>query len=185
MSSKFTGNKIRTLRKNKNMSIKDLAEKSELSTGLISQIERDLVSPSVNAMSRIVQALDSSMGEFFDEEFAKESPMTLREGGRKQISMPDSNSICEVLSPTDHRMVEMVLMRLLPSTGDEPIRMSTHEGEECGYILKGKMTVYIEDEIYELEEGDSFYLESTKPHQYINLGEEECISIWAMTPPSY
>ncbi|MDO5713295.1 MAG: cupin domain-containing protein [Tissierellia bacterium] len=185
MGSKFTGNKIRVLRKSKNMSIKDLAEKSDLSTGLISQIERDLVSPSVNAMTRIVQALDSTMGEFFDEEFTKESPIIIKKDKRKEISVNDMHRVSEVLSPTDNRLIEMVLMRLGKHDGKGHLKLSSHEGEECGYIIQGRMTILIEDEVYELEAGDSFYFESTKPHQYVNYDDEECISIWAMTPPSY
>ena len=185
MASKFTGNKIRVLRKSKNMSIKELAEKSDLSTGLISQIERDLVSPSVNAMCRIVQSLDSTMGEFFDDEFAKENPVVIRKDSRKEIVQQTHFRISEMLSPTDHRLIEMDLMLINKHDDSKEIIMSSHEGEECGYIIQGHLTMLVEDERYELYEGDSFYFESKHPHAYLNYDDEDCVSIWAMTPPSY
>ncbi len=61
----------------------------------------------------------------------------------------------------------------------------THEGEECGYIIKGKMKITLGNKEYLLEEGDSFYFNSTIPHVYENYDDEVCISVWAMTPPSF
>lgn len=184
MKKEHTGQKIRNMRKEKNMSIKDLAEKSQLSTGLISQIERDLVSPSINAMTKIVKALDSTMGVFFDEDFIKENPVTITRKQRKKLLTRDKDRIYELLCPTDNRLIELILVRIQKSDGKN-IAYSTHEGEECGFVIRGKMSVIIDGEEFELSEGDSFYFESTKPHKYVNYHDEECLSIWAMTPPSF
>lgn len=185
MSSKFSGHKIRIIRKNLGMSIKELADKSQLSTGLISQIERDLVSPSVNAMTRIVAALDTTMGEFFDEDYTKQSPVVIKKETHKEIVLTEMQRKYEILSPTDNRMVEMVFMTIGKTEDPESFKPSTHEGEECGYIFSGKLTVEVDGEKFNLEEGDSIYFESTKPHRYINYYDEETVSVWAMTPPSY
>lgn len=185
MVAKFSGHKIRVMRKDLNMSIKDLAEKADLSTGLISQIERDLVSPSVNAMTRIVNALGTTMGEFFDEDYVKESPLLIKENEHKVISLDDWDRTYEILSPTDNRDIELVFMRFEPTTQPDAVRLKVHEGEECGYVLEGTLVVEVEDKRYTLNKGDSIYFESTRPHRYLNLSEGECVSIWAMTPPSY
>lgn len=185
MSSTFSGHKIRVMRKNMGMSIKDLAEKAELSTGLISQIERDLVSPSINAMTKIVAALDTTMGEFFDEEYIKENPVIIRSHKHKTLSMEEMNRIYEILSPTDNRDIEMVFMRIEKIDDLNKVKPRIHEGEECGYIISGTLDVEIDDEIFHLDTGDSIYFESTKPHRYINNEDEISVSIWAMTPPSY
>lgn len=176
------GNKIRKLRKSKNLSIAELAEMSDLSTGLISQIERDKVVPTINAMLKIVNALDTTMGYFFDEE--DNHPTIVRKNERRKIVTNDESRIYELLTPTINRKIEFVLIRLNGCTHKAEEAIS-HEGEECGYVLKGNMVVIIEDEKYVLHEGDSIYFDSSKKHVYENYDDEECISIWAMTPPSW
>ncbi|MDO5302095.1 MAG: cupin domain-containing protein [Tissierellia bacterium] len=185
MTAKFSGRKIRVMRKNLGMSIKELAEKSQLSTGLISQIERDMVSPSVNAMARIVAALDTSMGEFFDEDFTKESPVLIQKDTHKIIDWDEAQRQYVMMSPTDNRQVELALVRLKKTISPEEIPSRSHEGEECGYCLSGTLTVVVEDKEYTLHPGDSIYFESTKPHKYLNYEDELSESLWAMTPPSY
>ncbi|MDO5037328.1 MAG: cupin domain-containing protein [Tissierellia bacterium] len=185
MVAKFSGHKIRVMRKDLNMSIKDLAEKADLSTGLISQIERDLVSPSVNAMTRIVDALGTTMGEFFDADYVKENPLHLKKNEHKIVSMEDWDRTYEIVSPTDNRDIELVFMRFSPTSDPDAVKVRVHEGEECGYVIQGSLTVEVEDKQYVLESGDSIYFESTAPHRYINYSDKECVSIWAMSPPSY
>ncbi|MBR5122746.1 MAG: cupin domain-containing protein, partial [Anaerotignum sp.] len=58
-------------------------------------------------------------------------------------------------------------------------------GEECGYVLKGELTVHLGSKQYVLHEGDSIYFDCNTPHKYVNNGEEDCVSIWAMTPKFY
>ena len=60
--------------------------------------------------------------------------------------------------------------------------MVTHEGEECGFVLKGTLTLLLDGKEYRLNEGDSIYFRSTIPHKYLNNDEEDCVSVWAMTP---
>ena len=77
----------------------------------------------------------------------------------------------------------MLLIELEPKQEDRQV--ITHTGEECGFVLRGKMVVVLGDEEYELAEGDSIYFDSSIPHRFINRGEEKCVSIWAMTPPTF
>lgn len=185
MTTKFSGQKIRVMRKAMDMSIKELAEKSQLSTGLISQIERDLVSPSVNAMMRIVDALDTTMGEFFDDEFIKEDPIVMGRTEHKEILLSSMDRKYTLLSPTDSRILEMIVMHINPKTDLDTVLPRVHEGEECGFILEGALVVEVDGIQYELLEGESIYFEATKPHRYLNLSNEESVSIWSFTPPSY
>ncbi|MEY8304337.1 cupin domain-containing protein [Anaerosalibacter bizertensis] len=89
-----------------------------------------------------------------------------------------------MLTPDLNRKIEFLYITINPGDSSRAGLIS-HEGEECGIVIKGKLMVKTEYEEYILEEGDSIYLDSTVGHRYINLGEEECISIWAMTPPSF
>lgn len=176
------GHKIRELRKSKNLNIADLSNITGLSTGLISQIERDKVVPSITAMLKIANALEVTMGYFFDEE--KNISALIRKGERRQIVTNDKSRIYELLAPTTNRKIEFLLIKLDGCTHRAEQAIS-HEGEECGYVIKGNMVVIVDGEKHVLHEGDSIYFDSTKAHVYENYDENECISIWAMTPPSW
>lgn len=175
------GQKVKQLRKLKGLSILQLSEVSGVSTGLISQIERDLVVPTVVSIWRIAKALDTNIGFFF-ENIEKKPNIVIKKGQHKLIITNNGNSTYQILSPYDtNHIIDFVKVTLKGGQTYEREELF-HEGEECGYVLKGTLTLQLNGEYYEVEEGDSVYFESTIPHKYINLQKEECISIWAMTP---
>ncbi|RKD31948.1 cupin domain-containing protein [Thermohalobacter berrensis] len=178
------GSKIRSLRKSMNMSISDLSKKSGISTGLISQIERNMVVPSIESLWKISKGLNVSIGYFFNEKNKVPINPIVRKDQRKKIITANSNAIYELLVPDLNRKIEFLYITIEPgdSTTKELIQ---HEGEECGIVIKGKLLIKTELKDYILEEGDSIYLDSSTPHRYINIGDKPCISIWAMTPPSF
>ncbi|CCL33809.1 TPA: cupin domain-containing protein [Clostridioides difficile] len=179
------GSKIRSLRKSKNISISTLAKNSDLSTGLISQIERNMVVPSIVAMWKISKALDINIGYFFEEIGREDSDIIVKKNNRKKIVTNDSTKFYELLVPNlSGKKIEFILVTLDGHT-QKNSEFVTHEGEECGYIIKGKMKITLGNKEYLLEEGDSFYFNSTIPHVYENYDDEVCISVWAMTPPSF
>lgn len=178
------GEKIKKLRKDKNIKISELAEKSELSSGIISQIERNMVAPSIVTLWKIAQALGVSVGFFFDEEVKPSISPVVTRNNRKTISASNNNAIYELLSQDLNRKIEFLYITI--KVGDYSTRdFVTHEGEECGIVIKGSLMVKMENAEYILHEGDSIYFDSTIPHRYINVGDEVCESIWAMTPPSF
>jgi len=175
------GSKVKSLRKQKKMSILQLSEKSSVSTGLISQIERELVVPSVVSIWRIAQALDTNISYFFDDD-KKNDRVIIRKGDHKKIIMDKGNGIYQLLSPdTNDRLLDLVKITLKGGQIYEKEYL-THEGQECGFVLSGTLTVQLNDESYVLHEGDSIYFNSNLPHKYVNFEKEDCVSIWAMTP---
>ena len=179
------GTKIRNLRKKNNITISQLSDATKLSTGLISQIERNMVSSSVESLWRISKALNVSIGYFFDEEPEIKSPEPIvRKDKRKIIKTSDSKAVYELLCPDLTKKIEFLNITLQPMDSNAKDLIS-HEGEEAGIIIKGKMLIKYGDKEYILNEGDSIYLDSTIPHRYINIGKDVCVSIWAMTPPSF
>lgn len=178
------GEKIKKLRKEKGMSITELAEQSQLSPGLISQIERNIVTPTIVSLWKIAQSLQVSIGYFFDEDIKDLPNPVVKKNNRKKMIISNNSAIYELLSPDLNRKIEFLYITL--KAGDYSSKdFVTHEGEECGIVIKGRLMVKMKDKEYILEEGDSIYFDSTIPHRYINVGDEECISIWAMTPPSF
>lgn len=178
------GDKIKKLRKDKNMSIAELAQKSEVSQGLISQIERDIVTPSIVSLWKIAKSLDVSVGYFFDEELKNINGPVVKKNGRKKIVVSNNNAIYELLSQDLNRKIEFLYITI--KVGDSSTEdFVTHDGEECGIVIKGKLSVKMENNEYILSEGDSIYFDSTIPHRYVNVGDTVCESVWAMTPPSF
>ncbi len=98
--------------------------------------------------------------------------------------MSNSNALYELLSHDLNRKIEFLYITIGPGEVSSEGLVS-HEGEECGLVLKGELLVKTADGDYELNEGDSIYYESTIPHRYINIGDDVCESVWAMTPPSF
>jgi transcriptional regulator with XRE-family HTH domain len=175
------GRKIRALRQQQQLSIEQLSDLTELSTGSISQIERDLVGLSVESLWRIANALGVPIGYFFDE---AASGVVVRKSERRQIVLPQSNVVYELLSPDMNRRIEFLLVRLQQGDSADHGQIS-HAGEECGLVLQGELIVRWGDQEFYLQEGDSIYFASSIPHRFKNPGYQESVSVWAMTPPSF
>lgn len=176
------GGKIRALRHKQKMSIEQLSEVTGLSKGLISQIERNLTGTSVSSLWKISQALNVTMNYFFDE--YDDFNQVVRKDERKKLIMKKGKRVYELLSPDLKKQIEMLWIEINPGECDKAESIS-HVGEECGVVIKGTLRVVSGENIYDLNEGDSIYLDSTLPHKYINMGEDLSISVWATVPPNF
>lgn len=178
------GSKIRELRKSKNINITELSKNTGVSTGMISQIERNMAVPSVASLWKIAKSLDVSIGYFFEEEEGEKINPIVKVNQRKRIKTKNTNATYELLGPDLDRKIEFLYITIEPGKASNS-ELIKHEGEECGIVIKGRLMVKTEENEYILEEGDSIYLNSTIAHRYVNIGDGDCVSIWAMTPPSF
>lgn len=176
------GDKIRSLRHKQKISIEQLSEMSGLSKGLISQIERDITGPSVASLWKISKALNVTMNYFFDE-YDDFNQVVLKEE-RNKLMMRRGSRTYELLSPSLKKQIEMLWIEINPNEKIEA-ELISHDGEECGVVIRGTLRVISGSNVYDLEEGDSIYLDSTIPHKYLNMGNELSVSVWAMVPPSF
>jgi len=175
------GGKLKELRKSRGVSITDLAERSGVSTGLISQIEHNRVVPSVVNLYRIAQALDTDINCFFEQDRTREARI-IRSGDHRRMITDQGNGIYEVFT-NSHEGHVLDLVRVTLKGGEEYSRDTvSHEGEECGIVLSGVLTVLLDGNEHRIYPGDSIYFSSTVPHKYTNQDAEDCVSIWAMTP---
>jgi transcriptional regulator with XRE-family HTH domain len=176
------GAKIREKRKEQNMSIKELATRTGLTSGFISQVERNQTEPSITSLRKVAQALDVAVFYFFIDEVNNNS--VVRKSQRQKITFPDSHLVYELLSPDLNRQMEMFFATLEPGavTCDEPL---SHNGEEVTLVLKGQMEIEIGIEKYLLGEGDSIYYFATSPHRIVNNGNVELEFISTITPPRF
>jgi len=180
------GKTIREFRLARNMSIKELSKKTNLTSSLISQVERNLISPSLNSLTKISGALKVPIVSFFTEATLKPCPITRKKQRKKTVIFSSSHVIYQLLSPDPDRKIEFLSVEIEPEEDEnDENELITHSGEECGYVIKGELEVRLGKERYYLKEGDSIYFQSRIPHRFKNTGKGKVISIWAMTPPSF
>lgn len=176
------GSKLRKARQERGLSLQDLADGTNLTTSFLSQLERDLVNPSLETLRRICKALDFPMFLLFVDEEPRQ--ILVRRDQRQRLA-GESGGVFERLSPIHHQhKLELILLRLEPRGTNHP-EPWTHPGEEVALCLRGAVEVHVADNVYRLEEGDCLYLDSTVPHQYRNPSAGEAHVLLAMTPPSY
>lgn len=183
-SSINVGAKIRRLRQSMKMTIGNLAEKSGMSIGHISQIERDISSPTLNALLTIAKALDVNISHFFSDTDAEKASdkYIVRSENRRYLSFASGLRECQ-LNTSETQNLQVLLSTFEPGMSVDDAY--AHDGEECGVVMAGIFEISIDGEIYLLNEGDSFSFPSTKLHRYRNPGTAPAVVIWAMTPPSY
>lgn len=178
------GGKIRSKRKALGMTIEDISLKTGLSIGHISQIERDITSPTLNAFQMLAAVLGVNISYFFSEidDSAKKNIYITRESDRKFISFSSGFRECQINTSA------VTNLQVLCSTFEPGAAVDeaySHEGEECGLIVSGTFEIVIDGETFLLTDGDAFSFPSEKPHSYRNPGEVPTVVVWAMTPPSY
>ncbi|MFM1653504.1 cupin domain-containing protein [Brevibacillus sp. B_LB10_24] len=172
----FNGSELREIRKQRQLTLQNLADKTGLSASLLSQIERSLVDPTIGTFWKICAALDVPINHFF--RLSDEHDPVIRKEQRKVIQLRNTNVKYHVLTPIQQGKIEFVLVEIEP--GESVVsELVSHSGEECGFVLQGELRVLLSDREYHLYEGDSVGFPSTSPHRYINPGNVVSLSIWA------
>ena len=180
------GERLRDLRKRRKMTLAQLAEGAGLSIGYLSQIERDLAEPSINALFSIARHLGVTVQWFFA---GTEQPVPEEEGGyvirqvnRLRVSY-EGGAVDELLTPKMSMAVEMIRSVLPP--GAEARDAYSHEGDEVGLLISGQLDLWVGERRFHLRAGDSFSFASSEPHRYRNPGPGDTEVIWAISPPTY
>ena len=178
--------KLRGLRTQHRFSMRQLAALSGVSTSTISDVERGKVEPSITMLKRLATALDVNLTYFFSE--ADVDPgWVVRADKRRRIRQPvvGRGIEFELLGPEHDSDLEPLFGRYDPgaSMGAEAI---THDGEEWGIIVRGRLKVWVGDEIFFLDEGDTIWFPSTTPHRMANaLPDQITEYIWVNSKRSF
>lgn len=172
------GERIRQRRKQLGMSLRDLASEVGLTASFISQVERNLASPSIDSLRAIAQALDEPLFFFLLEPEGEER--VVRHNRRRKL-ITGSNVTYELLSPLNKKM-EVVLASLDPGDGSIPI-IHHQDTEECIFVLEGNLEVGLVDQIYTLEAGDSIYFEGPMLRSLRAYGNGIVRYLIIVTPP--
>lgn len=183
---KSLGSIIREARKAKKLVLQEVATRSDLSISFLSQIERNLLTPSLSALKRIAVVLDIPAGSLmFGSENRKANIGIglVRAGARKRVVFPDSKLEYEMLTPDLRRRMSVLWLKAPPHSDSGPV--FSHEGEDAVIVLKGKFSVEVGGILHELGKGDSLYFNSDLPHRWLNQTASEAEVIWVSTPPSF
>ena len=175
------GSKIRELRILNGLTQEELADRSELSKGFISQLENDLTSPSISTLEDILQCLGMSLNEFFALEEPKPQVVFADEDFFEKVDEQLKNKTEWIIPNAQKNMMEPI--RLTLAEGGETYPDTPHEGEEFGYVLKGEITIVVGKEKYRAKAGEAFYYIPDKKH-YITSRKGAQI-LWVSTPPSF
>lgn len=178
------GEKIRSIRKSKNLTIVELSEQINVTSGYISQIERDLISPSLTVLKRMAEALEIPLSLLFMDEIT-ENVTTVAESQRTKIKFSNINVELEFLTPFERNNekssnVEAFFFRL-PSKTWSSNNTIINEAKELVYILKGKVEFHIGNKIYTLSKGDSICVPEKKGHLIYNPDDNEVEAICIMS----
>lgn len=176
------GQKLRDLRRSRPMSLEELGEKTGLSIGLLSQIERGKGNPSFVTLMKIADAFQIQLGYFFSD--SAETQIIVRKDQRRRIFFPTPGLTYELCTPDLNRQVALIWTRLEPGARTQEGPFS-HEGEECLVLTRGVLEAHVGDEVFTLTEGDSITFDSSIPHWYYNAGPAVAETFGAMTPPSW
>lgn len=175
----FNGEKIREIRKEKGLTLQELAKKTGLSSSLLSQIERKLVDPTVSTFWKICTSLNIPFNAFF--EGGDVETIVVRKDKRRVVELANSNVKYHDLTPPNKAgTMDFIIVEIQPGDTTE-LELISHSGEESGYVLQGKLKVFWGNKEFDLNEGDSIYFSSMTPHRYMNPGSELSVSIWGMT----
>jgi transcriptional regulator with XRE-family HTH domain len=180
------GGVIRGAREKHELTLQETAKRTRLSVSYLSQIERNLLHPSVGTLKTIAGALGIPAGKLMFPAARRPGGAlvsTQRKGERKRIVFPKSSIEYELLTPDLRRRVSMLWLTARPGAESGP--PSTHDGEDGVVVLKGKLSVEIGGVWHELKAGDSIYFSSAMPHRWCNRGATEAEAIWVSSPPSF
>ena len=175
---------IRRLREIRQLSLKEVAARSGLTQSFLSQVERNLTSPSVASLRKVAQAFGVPLTELFQGPVIPENRV-VRRAERRQLIHPSRQWRDYLLTPSLTGKLQVILSVIEPGGGSGEEPYAHDSDEECVVILHGRLDFWVGPNQYLLEEGDSIVFESRIPHRNRNPGPEQAEVLWITTPPSY
>jgi len=174
------GEKLKTIRVEKNMTLEEVAKKSSLTKSFISQIELNKTSPSITSLMKVATALEIRLTDLFRED-SPAGDILVQRGKRDSYFNNKTGLTIELLSTRfpDQRM-EPIYFSGEPGGKTDAI---TRVGQEFIYIIRGKIKLILDQKEYVAQEGDSLYFDSSIPHSWENPWSESVEGIWVGTPP--
>jgi transcriptional regulator with XRE-family HTH domain len=177
------GPRLRQIRLRHRLSQRQLARQSGVANATISQIEAGKLNPTVSMLKKVLDGVPVRLSEFFSDEPEMPDRVFFRADELTEIA-DGGVSFLQVGANLNDRAIQFIKECYQPGAGTGKHAI-THEGEECGLILKGRLQVTVGEQSAILRAGDAYYFRSSLPHSFVNPGSEPCELISACTPPSF
>src|SRR5690554_365759 len=180
------GIRLRQRRKVRGLPMKEVAERADISIGLLSQIERGLTMPSVRSLNAICRALDMPVGWLFDTPSNETGDEVLvQRHERRVLDLGAKGMIKELMTPDSCTGIQMMRLVIWPggSTGQTPYNHP--QGAKCGTVLAGTLGLEVDGKTYLIGVGDSFAFEATRLIRFWCEGEQETEVLWVVAPAVY
>ena len=174
------GEKLRRLRIQRNLTQEEMADRCGLSKGFISQVERDLASPSIATLTDLLECLGSSLKEFFSDDSAEKVVYAPQDMFEKE---EEDKKITWLVPDAQRNSMEPILLELQP--GARSNELPPLESEEFGYVLHGQVNLVAGKRTYRVRKGFSFCLHPNTTHYLENTGAHPAVILWISTPPSF
>ena len=174
------GTKLKALRLKNNLTQEELADRTELSKGFISQLENDLTTPSIDTLNDILVVLGSTMGEFFQNE-ESEAFVFHKED---YFSKDYGDSVTTWLVPSAQKNAMEPILLDLNEKGAAETDMP-HEGEEFGYVIAGQIKLTVGKRSCLVKQGETFYYKADKKHSIENVTGNKATVLWISCPPNF
>ena len=181
------GATIRKRRKQAGLTLQEVADRAEFSISYLSQVERNLLTPSLSTLKRVADILSIPAGQLMFAPNGNATPSSpiaiIRRRERKQLFFPGSDIRYEMVTPDMRRKSSLLWLSAPPGSESGP--SFAHEGEDGVVVLKGQLEVEVGSVWHSLQAGDSIYFSAGLPHRWRNTGEVMAEAIWLSTPPSF
>jgi len=174
------GLKIKKLRLKNDLTLEELASRSELTKGFLSQVERNLTSPSIATLNDILEALGTTLGEFFKEDKEEKNVFKTEDFF---VDEREGYTVNWIVPNSQKNEMEPVLIELEP--GKETFEVQPHSGEEFGYVLEGRIILVNGEKEHVVKKGETFYLNGKNFHYLKNDKKTAAKFIWVSTPPLF
>jgi transcriptional regulator with XRE-family HTH domain len=177
------GSRLKNLREAHNLSQRELAKRAGVSNAIISMIEQNRSSPSVGLLKKLLDGFPIPLAEFFAME-APPRPQIFY-AAKELVELAGGQiSYRQVGRDMSGKAIQLLHEHYAPGA-DTGEQMLSHDAEEGGVVIRGRLEVTVGDQVKVLGPGDAYYFDSRLPHRFRNLGEEECEVVSANSPPSF
>lgn len=174
------GKKLKRLRIKHQLTLEELANRSELSKGFLSQLENNNCSPSISTLEDLLEVLGSSLQEFF----AEKSEEAIVFSAKDYYENEQNEYKIEYLVPNAQKnAMEPIRIEIFPDGKSQEI--IPHDGEDFGFVLNGCADLIYGGEKHHLKKGDTFYVGCNENYYIENNGKRNCELIWISTPPFF
>lgn len=176
------GKKVKDLRVRLGLTQEDLADRAELSKGFISQLERDLTSPSIATLEEILECLGTTLKDFFAD-VQEQKTVYKKQDMYIKTDTEQGIEIEWLLPGAQGCSLEPILLTLEPNGSTWP--HPPHEGDEFGYVLLGSVTLHLGDTLLRVKRGESFFYSPKHTHYIENSSNQTAKVLWVASPPSF